>query len=107
MLQIPVQPVPSQQLQCVMNSQNVELAIYQNNYGLFVDITSNGAVVSSCTLALNGVPLNPFSYSTFQGNLLFVDTQGVDDPTYTGLGSRFQLVYLDPAEYALAYPAVN
>lgn len=107
MQQIPVQPVPSQQLQCVLNNQNVELSIYQNGQGMFVDITSNSQVVSTCIIALNGVPLNPFSYSTFLGNLLFIDTQGVSDPFYSGLGTRFQLIYLDPAEYAIAFPAVG
>ena len=33
------------------------------------------------------------AYLGFTGWLYFVDTQGGDDPYYTGLGSRYILVY--------------
>jgi hypothetical protein len=29
---------------------------------------------------------------------VWFDTQGASDPVYTGAGSRFQLVYLEPAD---------
>lgn len=101
MLQIPTQPVPSQQLQAVLGNQNCQIAIYQKPCGMFVDINSNGVDVSSGILARNAVPLCPFNYNGFVGNLIILDTQGASDPTYSGLGSRFQLVYLTAAELAL------
>lgn len=100
MLVIPVQPVPSQQLQVVLGNQNCQIAIYQKTQGLFVDLNSNGVDISTCTIAQNANPLNPIGYSGFQGNLIFVDMQGLTDPVYTGLGLRYQLVYLTAAEYA-------
>ena len=97
---VPLQPVPSQQISTVLGGQNCQLSIYAQTTGIYADITVNGVVISTGIIALNFVPLNPFNYAPFVGNLIFFDTQGVDDPTYTGLGSRFQLAYLTEDEYA-------
>ncbi len=98
MQQVPIQSVPSQQVKTVLNDQNCQISIYQKSANVFADINVNGVDISSGTLALNGVPLNPFGYMPFSGNLYFVDTQGASDPTYTGFGARFQLVYLTEDE---------
>lgn len=100
MLQIPIQPVPSQQLQVVLAGQNCQIAIYLRGTNLYVDLNVNGLDIAIATLAQDVNALNPISYSTFQGQLMFTDTQGTSDPTYDGLGSRYQLVYLTAAEYA-------
>lgn len=99
MLQVPIQPVPSQQLSVVLAGQNCQIAIYQKSTCLFVDLNVNGVDVSVGIQAHDAVPLNPFTYSSFNGNLMFIDTQGSDDPSYSGLGSRFVLIYLTAAEY--------
>ena len=49
-------------------------------------------------LCLNQEPLLQESYLGFSGDLVWVDTMGTDDPIYTGLGTRFQLAYLEPAD---------
>ena len=106
---IPIQPVPSQQVLCVLGGQNCQIAIYeraaQGFTNIYVDLNSNGTNMFLATLAHNGDPLDPCnSYDGFQGNLFFVDTQGVDDPQYTGFGTRWFLVYLTPAEMSLTAP---
>ena len=45
--------------------------------------------------AKNLVSLVPTAYLGFSGWLVFVDTQGSEDPQYAGLGTRWVLVYLD------------
>lgn len=100
MLQISIQSVPSQRLQVVLAGQNCTLSIYQKGENILFDLNSNGTNISLAVVALNAVPLT-WNYSGFLGNLLFIDTQGNSDPTYDGLGSRFQLVYLTVSEYAL------
>ena len=103
MLQIPIQPVPSQQVLVVLGGQNCLINIYQKGSRIFVDLNSNGTSMCIAALAHNAVPLDACNaYDGFQGNLYFIDTQGADDPQYTGLGSRWQLVYLTAAEAALA-----
>lgn len=99
MVQVTLQPVPSQQLQIVLNGQNCQIAVYQKTSGMFVDVNSGGTDISIGVIARNLVPLVPTVYFGFLGNLVFVDTQGDSDPTYDGLGSRYQLLYLTAADY--------
>lgn len=101
MQQIPIQPVPSQRLSAVLAGQNCQIAIYQKAQALFIDINVNGVDVAVAVQAHDALALNPFTYASFSGNLLFIDTQGNDDPSYSGLGSRFVLIYLTAAEYEL------
>lgn len=98
-VQVPLQPVPSQQLQIVLGGQNCQIAVYLLGPNLFVDTNVNGADISTAVLALNMVPLVPTVYLGFAGNLVFLDTQGNSDPEYTGLGSRYQLLYITESDY--------
>ena len=68
---------------------------------MFVDINVNGADVVTGVIARDAVPLVCREYAGFSGNLVFIGTQGSSDPSYDGLGSRFNLVYLTAEEYAL------
>ena len=42
------------------------------------------------------------AYLGFDGDFIWVDTQGNSDPYYTGIGSRFLLIYLANADLAAA-----
>lgn len=106
MLVIPIQPVPSQQVLCVLDGQNCQIAIYirgaKGFQNVYLDLNSNGTDMCIACLAHNAVPLDACnSYDGFQGNLYFIDTQGVADPQYTGFNTRWFLVYLTAAELAL------
>lgn len=101
MLQIPLQSVPSQTLKVVLDDQNFQILIYTKNEGIFVDINVDDTEIVSGIIALNLVPVICRTYMGVRGNLYFVDTQGLSDPVYTGLGTQYQLIYLDEAEYAL------
>lgn len=98
---IPLQPIPAQIVRVVLGGQNCQLKLYQKPQGLFVDISADDVDIAVATIARDVDPLVARTYTGFVGNLLFVDTQGNDDAEYTGLGSRFSLVYLTAAEYAL------
>jgi hypothetical protein len=101
MQNIPIQPIPSQLVKVVLGGQNVQIFIYQKDQGLFVDINSDGVDIVVGVIARDAVPIICREYMGFIGNILFVDTQGSSDPTYSGLGSRFSLVYLTADEYGL------
>lgn len=103
MLVIPIQAVPVQQVLCVLEGQNCQINVYVKNANgvtkVYFDLNSDGVDMCLAVLAHNGVPLDSRnSYDGFQGNLFFVDTQGVEDPQYAGFNSRWFLVYLTPAE---------
>ncbi len=100
---IPIKPLPSQTLQVQLAGQPVTLNIYQLAYGLFVDVLLNNELVIGGVLAHNLDRLVRDAYLGLVGDLTFVDTQAGDgdpgeDPIYTGLGDRFQLVYLEEAD---------
>ena len=61
---------------------------------LYCDLVLNGVQAWSGVPCLLGAPINSRAYLGFVGDLLFVDTQGVSDPDYTGLGTRYFLIYV-------------
>jgi len=99
MEQISIEATPSQIVKVVLDDQQAQLLIYQKNQGLMVDINVNGVDIVAAVIAQNENPLVCREYLGFRGNLLFVDTEGNQDPEYTGLGSRFNLIYLNEEEY--------
>ena len=98
MVTIPIQSVPSQIVSCVLDSQNVQIGIYQKPEGVFVDVNCDGVEVSNGTIAQDYNPLVACKYLGFSGQLVFVDTQGTNDPTYAGFGTRYYLCFLSESE---------
>lgn len=95
---VPTKSIPSQFFSVVLGNQNCVIAVYQKAPGMFLDLTVGGAPVVQGVLCHDRVRLVREHYLGFIGDLTFIDTQGVLDPVYTGLGARFQLVYLTPAD---------
>jgi hypothetical protein len=97
-LVVPLQAVPNQTLQAELNSQACILNVYQTAYGLFMDLYVGNALVVCGVICENLNRIVRSRYLGFSGDLVFVDVQGMpqQDPVYTGLGSRFVLVYLPP-----------
>lgn len=93
---IPLNAVPSQTLSVTLAGQAFTLNVYQKSTGLFMDVYINDALIAGGVLGLNGVRIVRDAYLGVIGDFAFVDTQGSDDPTYTGLGSRWLLVYVNP-----------
>lgn len=97
---VPLQPVPSQTLQIVLANQNCTINVYQSPAALFMDLLVNDSPVREGIIAQNLNRIVREAYLGFLGDFYFEDTQGSDEPTFTGLGSRFQLVYLTAADLA-------
>jgi hypothetical protein len=98
---IPVQSVPNQGFQATLGSQQVSLAIYQTDYGLFMDVFSNGSTVVQGVICENLNRIVRDAYLGFVGDFCWYDTSGAgDDPVYTGLGSQFSLIYLEASDIA-------
>lgn len=95
---VPLQPVPNQTEQIVLNNQNCQINVYQTDDALFFDLYVNDEVVKLGAIAQNLNKLIRGVYLGFIGDFSFVDTQGTNDPVYTGLGSRYQLLYYLPSE---------
>ena len=101
MLSIPLQAVPSQTLAVALNGQNCQINLYTTLWGLFLDLYVNNIQIVSGVICQNNNRIVRSTYLGFVGDLLFADMQGNTDPVYTGLGARYQLLYLSPSDLAL------
>lgn len=65
---------------------------------LFMDVFLNNSPICTCVPCFNLNRIVRYPSSGFIGDLAFNDTQGVSDPTYDGLGSRYELIYLEASD---------
>lgn len=100
MIVVPLQSLPSQTLSVSLAGQACAIAIFQKTTGVFLDLTLAGSPCISGVLCHDRVRLVRQPYLGFIGELSFIDTQGGDDPQYTGMGSRWVLAYLTPDDLA-------
>jgi hypothetical protein len=98
MKSIPVIAVPSQTLNITLNNQPLKLSIYTLATGLFMDVLLNNTKIAAGVPCLNNNKIVREAYSGLIGDFMFTDTQGTNDPTYDGLGDRYQLIYLEAAD---------
>lgn len=98
MLTVPLQAIPSQVVTATLGGQSCQIAVYERATGLFCDLSAAGVPVISGVQCQNMNRIVRDEYLGFLGDLLFVDTQGSSDPDYTGLGTRFVLVYLQETD---------
>lgn len=99
---VPLSGVPSQNLRITLNGQACQISVYTETasgvQSLYIDLSVNNIAVLTGVICLDRVLIVRESYFGFLGDLSFVDTQGTSDPTYDGLGSRYQLVYYLPSD---------
>ena len=102
MLIIPTSAVPNQTLLAQLGGQTAEINVYQEAYGLFVDLYVAGTLIIGGVVAQNLNRIVRDAYLGFTGDLIFGDTQGTDDPVYWGLGTRWLLAYLGETDLTAA-----
>jgi hypothetical protein len=100
MLVVPCQAVPNQTMQVLLTGQPCTLNVYQYLFGLFMDVYVGTTPVITGVLCLNLNRIVRDLYLGFQGDFAWWDTQGTSDPLYWGIGSRWQLLYLQPSDLA-------
>lgn len=94
MLRIPIIAAPSQKLTVTLGGRQCQITISQKYDSVFVDLTADSVPVLRGAIARDRVDMIRHKYLPFSGKLVFVDTQGTDDPTWQTMGTRFKLVYL-------------
>ena len=95
---IPLQAVAAQHFDVALGSQACTIRLYQRRGALYFDLLLDQVNVALGVVCRDRNYLVRAAYSGFVGELYFLDLQGTDDPTYSGLGSRFILVYEDSPE---------
>ena len=67
----------------------------------------NDGLIIGGVVAQNRNRIVRSAYLGFVGDFEFVDTQGTDDPIWNGLGTRWLLYYLAPADVTLLNEPVS
>jgi hypothetical protein len=119
-LTLPLAVVPSQNFSAALGGQAVQINVYQLGVGaaasLYMDLVSDNEVIFTARICrgYGAQPdtVAPFmlqgrAYLGFEGDFVWLDTQATAnnpaaDPVYTGLGSRWQLLYLEQADLIAA-----
>jgi hypothetical protein len=90
---IPVQTVPAQTFNIVLNDQHCRINIYTRTTGLYVDIGRDNVLIIGGVLAHDRNWIVREAYFGFLGDIAFWDTQGINDPEWQGLNTRYYLGY--------------
>jgi len=98
MVEIPLQPIPSQEVQVILDSQNCTLSVYWRFGKLYADLLVNSEPVFQGAICQNLQWVNQSPSPEFSGGLMFVDALGDESPVWDGLGTRWALLYLDAEE---------
>lgn len=97
MILISVTPQPAQRFSVVLNGQNCVILLYTRGEHMYLDLDVDDSPVIRGAICHDRQNVLRFRNS-FKGGLTFVDTDGVEDPEYYGLGSRWKFCYLFPEE---------
>lgn len=100
MQQCPIVDAASQTLSITLGGQVCRITLRTFTTGLFCDLYVNDALVVGGSICEDRNLIVRNSYLGFDGDLMFIDTQGTSDPVSPGLGTRFSLVYISPDDMA-------
>lgn len=99
MLSVPLTPDPAQTLSILLGDQNVVLTVRQLGTGLFINVVLDNEKIIGLVLCENANRIVRDVYLGFIGDFVFYDNTGAGaDPTFDGLGSRYELFYLEAAD---------
>lgn len=95
---IPLEPQKSQSVSVDLAGQRCVIRLIQRKSFMYMDLTVNGNHIMQGVPCLYGNKMVRYSYLGFQGDLVFLDNVGQQDPSYYGLGGRFILYYIEESE---------
>lgn len=113
---VPLNAVASQNFAITLDNQACQFSLYQRGYNdaaaMYLDLIANGVSILTGRIvrSYGAIPdtraplmLTGRRYLGFAGDLVMIDTQALatnvtQDPQPSGLGARWQLLYLAPAD---------
>jgi hypothetical protein len=98
MLIVPLTSVASQTVRISLGGQACKINVFEKSTGVYLDLYVNDSPIITGRLCMNNNKLVRDAYLGFVGDLVFVDSQGSQDPTSDGIGSRFALTYLEAGD---------
>ena len=94
---IPLKPVPSQKIIVDLANQSSTIIIRQLAGRQFLSLSVSGNIICQGVLIVDRSPIVRASYTGFVGDLMSVDIDKSEPPSFAGWGSRFILLYSDTA----------
>lgn len=91
---IPIQQLPNQTFFITLGEQECEIHIYLRYRYMYLDLKVDDKIIIQGQICLNNTDIIQYKHLNFNGNLRFIDTQGIEDPYYTGFNERWYLVYV-------------
>lgn len=99
---IPITNAASQVFNILLADQDVDIKIYMNATGLFMDLYLEKQLLLGGIRCQNMNRIVRDDYFGFIGDLMFMDLQGDEDPKYVkgsnDLGTRYELLYLENSD---------
>ena len=95
---IPIADTYSQTLAVQLAGQSCTINLYQKSTGFYCDLYVSGTLIIGGVICQNLNRIVRDTYLGFIGDLMFQDTQGVNDPSSPGLGTRFLFCYLETSD---------
>lgn len=92
-LSIPIKPIPAQVLSVVLSQQRCTITLQLRGDHLYFSLEVGGVQIVRNRIIRDRATLSGDEYLGLTGQIYMADTQGKSDPEYTGLGSRWVLIY--------------
>ena len=94
MQNIPIQDIYSQTFTTLLNNQQCKINLYQKSSMLYCDLYVADVLFIGGVVCQNSNRIVRDEHLEFDGDLFFYDTQGTNDPTTPGLGTRYLFLYV-------------
>lgn len=102
MLELPLEATPNQEFLIVLGDQDCTIALYQRGARMYLDLAVSGQTVRRGAICQAGEGILQGATDAFAGQLHVVDERSQPDrqaaPQWEGLGTRWRLLWLTPAE---------
>lgn len=85
--------LPAQTFGVVLSGQECRISLYMRGEQLYFDLQKDNEYLYKGVICLDRKNLTPFKYKGFNGKLYFIDTQGTNNPEYSGFNERYVLIY--------------
>ncbi|WP_447876941.1 phage baseplate plug family protein [Serratia fonticola] len=96
MLVIPLVKTASQIMNVNLSGQSCTIKLQQRGGNVYCDLLVGTDPVFTSVICRDRVKLSRQPYLKFSGDFTFIDTQGREDPEYSGFGERYIFCYLEP-----------
>lgn len=95
---IPLEAIPAETFQIVLDDQQCRITLYQCGRRMYLDLDVGDEAVCRGAICQNRASIVQSPTRLFSGSLHFWDTLGDEPPRYDLLGTRFQLMYISKDE---------